>query len=88
MCGDDRDSHAGTNETSLMLACCPELVAEGYSEVPASKPAPHTGGASFVAWLARVVKFFGGDVLSRDLEHLANTLAWVGDPDMLSLIHI
>lgn len=83
VCGDDRDSHAGTNETSLMLACCPELVAEGYSEVPASKPAPHTGGASFVAWLARVVKFFGGDVLSRDLEHLANTLAWVGDPDML-----
>ncbi len=22
-------------------------------------------------------------MLSRDLEHLANTLAWVGDPDML-----
>ncbi len=83
VCGDDPDSHAGTNETSLMLACCEEQVAGGYREVPASLPPPHTGGASFVAGLAKIVRFFGGDVLSRDLEHLANTLAWVGDPDML-----
>lgn len=83
VCGDDPDSHAGTNETSLMLACCTEHVAKGYREVPASTPSPHTGAASFVAGLAKVVKFFGGNVLSRDLEHLANTLAWVGDPHML-----
>lgn len=83
VCGDDRDSHAGTNETSLMLTCCPELVAEVHSEVPASTPSPHTGGASLVAGLAKIIKFFGGDVFSRDLKHLANTLAWVGDPDML-----
>jgi creatinine amidohydrolase len=39
-CGDDADSHAGTNETSLMLACCSEKVDSDFGEVEPSLPPP------------------------------------------------
>ncbi len=32
--------------------------------------------------LASVVRLLGGRTLGRDLDHLAKTLAWVGDPGM------
>ncbi len=76
--GDDPDSHAGTNETSLALATDPEMVAEDYREVPPSEPPPPSGMAMF---LARVLGVFSEQV-RKDLEHLANVLGWVGDPEM------
>lgn len=92
-CGDDPDSHAGTNETSLMLASCPQKVRENYSELDPSLPAEHTGGAKLVLALARSLMKVGAKQAGRDLEHLANTLAWVssnpmkpymGDPKLAS----
>ncbi len=83
LCGDDPDCHAGTNETSLMLACSPERVREGFREVKASLPPARRGAAAFVGGLAAFVRLLGGRALGRDLEHLANTLAWVSDPDMV-----
>lgn len=78
-CGDDADSHAGTNETSLMLAAAPAEVRAGWTEVsPSLAPAP----ARPVALASRLARVFSR-TLSRDLEHLANTMAWVGDPAML-----
>ncbi len=83
ICGDDADNHAGTNETSLMLACGPERVAANFREVPPSMlPPRRTGAAVLVARLGRVLRALGGRVVGRDLEHLANTLAWVSDPAM------
>jgi len=81
-CGDDPDSHAGTNETSLMLARCSEKVADDFREVEPSLPPSLRGGAAFVAALGRFISFLGGRKLGRDLKHLANTLAWVTDPNM------
>lgn len=82
-CGDSPDSHAGTNETSLMLACCPEKVRRNYKEVEPSLPPPLRGGAAFVAFLGRLIYSLGGRKLGRDLQDpLAYTLAWVSDPDM------
>lgn len=81
-CGDDPDSHAGTNETSLMLACCPDKVAEDFRKVESSRPPMLHGGSAFVAGLGRFISFLGGRKLGQDLEHLANTLAWVSDPNM------
>jgi len=82
-CGDDPDSHAGTNETSLMLACSPQRVHGDYRSVGASLPPARRGAAKLVGGLATVVRLLGGRMLGRDLDHLANTLAWVGDPEMI-----
>lgn len=82
-CGDDPDSHAGTNETSLMLACCSEKVGRDFREVEPSLPPPLRGGSAFVAGLGRLIGLLGGRKLGRDLKKpLANTLAWVSDPNM------
>ena len=81
-CGDDSDSHAGTNETSLMLACSPSRVDPRYAEIPASLPPPARGMALFVKRLGKLIWAFGGVRFGRDLNHLANTLAWVNDPNM------
>jgi len=73
--GDDPDVHAGTNETSLMLATDPALIDPGYRDVPASAP---TRGTGAVAAIGRLVQALGGHIVGRDLEHLDATLAWTG----------
>lgn len=82
-CGDDPDSHAGTNETSLMLACSPQRVQEDCRTVRASLPPAKRGAAKLVGGLATVVRLLSERTLGRDLDHLANTLAWVSDPEMI-----
>lgn len=81
-CGDDADAHAGTNETSLMLIAAPGQIRPGADAVPASLPAPLTGGAKLVGGLGRALAGVGVKRLGRDLQHLAQTLNWVGDPAM------
>ncbi|MEW5919644.1 MAG: creatininase family protein [Bacillota bacterium] len=78
-CGDNSDSHAGTNETSLMLAAEPHREIAGYSEVAAAPPPPAHRG---VKALSRLCGFFSGE-MGRDLEHLARLLGWIGDKRML-----
>lgn len=75
-CGDDSDAHAGTNETSLILAIDPRL-AQGHREVPVSVPPP--AKLRFLAGLAGV---FGGTRVRADLRHLGNTLGWVTQKGM------
>ncbi len=77
-CGDDADAHAGTNETSLMLQTDPGRVRDSWREVAPSLPPPPVGAVLF---LGRFLSVFSR-TLGRDLEHLAYTLAWVGDPEM------
>ncbi len=77
-CGDDADAHAGTNETSLMLQADPDQVRENWRTVPPSlPPAPQRA----VLFLGRFLSIFSR-TLGKDLEHLAYTLSWVGDPRM------
>ena len=78
-CGDDSDSHAGTNETSLFLALNAEQELPGYREVAASlPPAP----AKPIILASRLAGIFSRKA-RRELIHLANTLGWANSPDML-----
>ncbi|HAP31634.1 MAG TPA: hypothetical protein DCQ14_01055 [Firmicutes bacterium] len=77
-CGDDPDCHAGTNETSLMLASHPEKVWEIWREVVPSLPHAESKPILF---LSKLIGIFNR-TLGLDLRHLAATLAWVGDREM------
>lgn len=83
-CGDDHDSHGGTNETSLMLASAPGKIKPNYIEVETSIPPSVTGGPKVIQTVASILAKLGAKELPRDLTHLANTLAWVSDPKMKS----
>lgn len=76
-CGDDADAHAGTNETSLMLAAAPEAVGNYKETAPSLPPKAKLRLASGIAGT------FGGGKIRRDLEHLGATLGWVSNRDML-----
>lgn len=82
-CGDDPDSHAGTNETSLMLATCPQKVRSNFNEVEASLPAKHQGLTKLVYSFGNLLTKIGIKETGEDLHHLANTLAWVNSPNMI-----
>jgi creatinine amidohydrolase/Fe(II)-dependent formamide hydrolase-like protein len=82
-CGDDPDAHAGTNETSLMLAARPELVGEGYRTLPPSLPPARSAARAILAGLAALARWVGARETAGDLLHLGETLAWIGDPGRL-----
>jgi len=77
-CGDDADAHAGTNETSLMLATNPELVRD-YLNVSSSFLAEKKGLSVVVGWLGKIFSKMGLVNISADLEHLANLVNWTRD---------
>lgn len=79
-CGDDADCHAGTNETSLMLATEPDLI-KGYREIPASPLPERTGAAAAIGGIGNVIGRMGFKKIGADLDHLANLLAWVASPN-------
>lgn len=79
-CGDDSDSHAGTNETSLVLAI-DETRAGKYEEVPPSVQPQSKGAVRIVALLGQLISNLNRQ-WGADLLHLAATLAWVSDPEM------
>lgn len=79
-CGDDVDAHAGTNETSLMLATNPELVKD-YLNVSASVFTERKGLGAIVGWMGRISHRVGLTNLGADLEHLANLLNWTRNAD-------
>jgi len=76
--GDATDIHAGTNETSLMLAIAPGKVAPSAQTLPLVAVDPKPGVGGLLRRLAVVVRAFGGRQLARDLEHLAVLLNWTG----------
>ncbi|MFZ5631310.1 MAG: creatininase family protein [Bacillota bacterium] len=80
-CGDDPDAHAGTNETSLMLATNANLI-KCYKDVPASLPPEKTGVTAAMARIAGILNKCGFTQLKADLEHLASLLAWINAPGM------
>ena len=79
-CGDDSDSHAGTNETSLMLAVRGEdRNLADYERLPASEPPALGGLPRTLAGLGRVLAKTGAKNAGDDLGHLARMLAWTGE---------
>jgi len=73
--GDDKDLHAGNNETSLMLYLSPESVREEYKELKISKVINFSG-------LSKILKTLSNIFNSDSLKHLAINLAWVNDKNM------
>lgn len=87
--GDVDDCHAGTNETSLALACMPERVRPSHTNLARASIA-RTGAAYAAATaVARALRAIGARALSDDLRYAGTMLAWstsarpptyVGDP--------
>jgi creatinine amidohydrolase/Fe(II)-dependent formamide hydrolase-like protein len=78
-CGDDTDNHAGTNETSLLMACRADYRDRDYSQIPPSLLPRPKGGAAIAASVGRMLGALGGREIAQDLNHLANTLAWMAE---------
>ena len=83
MCGDDSDNHAGTNETSLMLAIAKDGSLEGRLNIPASVPPALRGLPKFLDRTGALAAKLGAKETGQDLRHLAQTLAWVGERPLI-----
>ncbi|HID87120.1 MAG TPA: creatininase family protein [Anaerolineae bacterium] len=77
-CGAADDSHAGTNETSLMLVVAPERMDPRWAELPRVRINANTPIGRLLRGLGRVAGFLGARRLARDLGYLGITLSWVG----------
>ncbi len=82
-CGDIDDLHAGTNETSLLLAAQSEQVREIYRELPPNSAPPPGGIFVFLAGLFRLL---GRQRLAGEIKNLGRIAAWAGDPRIPSYI--
>lgn len=82
-CGDLNDVHAGTNETSLMLAIHPERVDSSHREMPANRPPPP--GILFAA-AARVLEALGAADLACEIRNVGAISAWSDLDNMDSYI--
>lgn len=81
-CGDDRDNHAGTNETSLMLAIRKDGSLPPHRDIPPSLPPDLRGLPGLLDRLGALLAALGARETGPDIRHLANTLAWVGQRPM------
>ncbi len=77
-CGDLKDLHAGTNETSLMLAEAAENVRENYRRLEPKEP-PQSGRIFKI--FASLVGLFGNKVLAAELRDLGSIANWAADED-------
>ncbi|HHY76553.1 MAG TPA: creatininase family protein [Firmicutes bacterium] len=82
-CGDDPDNHAGTNETSLMMAVYPDMVLCDVREIRPSYPPELRGAAKIVDKMGRIFESLGRKRIGEDLRHLAQAMAWTGQEGFL-----
>jgi creatinine amidohydrolase len=81
-CGDSDDAHAGTNETSLMLASHPEKVREVWKKTGPAKKSPKKLPYHLLSGAAQVFRTAGAVDAATDFDFLAEALTWVDDPNM------
>ncbi len=91
--GDDTDAHAGTNETSLMLATAPESISPSWKALPRTAIAEDGLMVRLLGFLSKLLRGLGVNRLARDLVHLGAMLGWtqmstmptyIGDPSQAS----
>jgi len=75
-CGDIDDAHAGTNETSLMLAAAPDKVARDWKDVPLATISRDNRLYRLLSLTGALLGAFGVDPLGRDLEYMGSGLSW------------
>ncbi len=83
ICGDIGDLHAGTNETSLLLATGEEHVREHFKELPHHNP-PHPG--KLFVFLSSIFRFFKKENLAQEVKTLGRIAAWAEDKETPSYI--
>lgn len=76
-CGDDEDSHAGLNETSLMLRAFPARVRPQWRELPRVSIDARRWPALLMGGAGRLLARLGAAELGRDLAHAGLMLSWV-----------
>jgi creatinine amidohydrolase len=81
-CGDVADSHAGTNETSLMLASNPEKIRDIWQHTEAARKSSMTFVPRLLSGISRLLETIGAINAATDFYFLAHGLAWVSDPLM------
>lgn len=77
-CGDGPDSHAGTNETSLMLVVGPGLVLPLWKTLPRTAVPDDAPPRPLMEMAARVAARLGLSRLAGDLSSLGHALGWIG----------
>lgn len=81
-CGDVEDSHAGRNETSLMLAAYPDKVRGGWKKAGKGRVSPRKLPFHLLSVASRLLSAVGAKDAAVDFYFLAHGLAWVSDPKM------
>jgi len=76
-CGDDADSHAGANETSLMLVVAPGLILPLWKTLPRAAVPDDAPSKRLLGAISGMVDRLGAGRLGRDLAHLGNVLGWL-----------
>jgi creatinine amidohydrolase len=76
-CGDDADSHAGLNETSLMLEAFPDRVRPEWRELGRVTINPRRWPNLLLGALGRALRMLGAEELGKDLSHVGLMLSWV-----------
>ncbi len=82
-CGDIEDLHAGTNETSLLLATQEKQVRDTFKELP-ENPAPEPG--KIFVFLSSLFRIFRKEKLAREIKSLGRIAAWAGDEEIPAYI--
>lgn len=82
--GDVTDSHAGTNETSLMLAARPDQVRPSYADLGPGRVSPPKGVPRALRSFGRLLARVGAADAATDFHFISSALAWISDPAMES----
>lgn len=80
-CGDDQDSHAGLNETSLMLRALPDKVRPQWRELPRVSISARRWPNLLLGTLGGGLRALGLKGLGGDLAHVGLMLSWVTQKD-------
>ena len=83
-CGAPDDAHAGTNETSLMLALHPGKIGEVWKTTGPARTAPDRLPFRLLHGVSRLLAAAGYRDAATDFHFLSQALAWVNDSDMAS----
>ncbi len=76
-CGDDEDSHAGLNETSLMLKAFPEKVRPQWKGLARVSINPRRWPNLILGTLGRGLRALGLEEMGKDVSHVGLMLSWV-----------
>lgn len=81
-CGDSDDAHGGTNETSLMLAACPQHLRDKWKTTSPGGKSPHTPLSRLLGAIGRAFAAAGNKHVADEFSFLSHGLAWISYPQM------